>query len=687
MKRLASWLIWLTTIGLVLASCAPPAPTPTPTPSPEASLEVVFSHSQYGFSIRYPRGWKETEPPGTEPAAQLAAPSGSPQVLVFIQSMKAGATAASHAEEFASQFQQSLAGYQQVSSQPLKVGDMAGHQISFTATPRNVTIKARVVALPVGRQAFVLLYSGTQEVFQEQERLLDAVAGSFKLEEPKALGYSREGALTLFDEGPVTLDPALARETRSSTYIVEIFSGLVTLDPDLRIRPALASSWQVQENNRTYVFRIRPGAKFHNGREVTAQDVKYSWERAADPALKSQTVLAYLGDIEGIKAKVEGRAKEISGVKVIDRLTLEVTIDAPKAYFLAKLAHTAASVVDRENVESGPDWTQRPNGTGPFKLKEWRKDELLVLERNEGFYDGPPKLTRVIFRLLGGLPMVMYERGQIDIAPVSGGDLERAQDPSDPLNKELVAGPTFHLSYLGFNAAKPPFNDANVRRAFTLALDRDRLVSTVLRDLVQPARGILPPGMPGFNDTLKGLPFDAAGAKAALAQSPYKDAAGLPPITFTTAGQGGSVGSLLEAIAEMWRVNLGVQVKFRQLEPETYFYRLRAEKDQLFDTGWVADYPDPENFLDVLFHTGNEDNFGEYSNPRLDSLLERARTEPEATRRLKLYQDAEQLIVDEAAAVPLFFGREYLLVKPHVKGYRITPLPVPILRFVSIEPR
>jgi len=515
--------------------------------------------------------------------------------------------------------------------------------------------------------------------------VLLSLATGCESEKPGPTDITSEGALTLFDVGPPTLDPALARSSTSLTYIVEIFSGLVSFDPELNLTPDIAKSWEISSDGKTYTFHLRDGVKFHNGKEVTASDFKYSIERACDPSTGSQTAETYLGDILGAKERLSGEAEEIRGIKVIDNHTLEITIDAPKEYFLSKLAYPAAFVVDQANVESGTYWWQNPNGTGPFQLKEWQEDDFIILERNSLYYLEPPKIEHVVYLLWGGVPMRMYERGEIDVTNVYLGDIERVLDPANPLNEELTIIPELSLFFIGFNSAKPPFDDAKVRQAFCYAIDKDKIARLVLKDLVNTADGILPPGMPGYNEDIQGLTFDPESAKQLLAESEYGDASNLPPIILTSSGRL-SVSNLEAALVDMWRRNLGVEVEIRLLEPEKYPYLIMQEKDELFTLGWGADYPDPQNFLDVLFHSGTKDNIGEYSNSEVDALLEEARVEKDVTARMNLYQQAEQMIVNDAACLPLYFDVSYTLVKPYIENLPLTPLWIPRLRYVSIEP-
>ncbi len=491
--------------------------------------------------------------------------------------------------------------------------------------------------------------------------------------------------LYLYGIDPLTLDPAVSGEMTSHEYIMQLFSGLVCLDDNLEPAPDIAQSWQVSNDGRTYTFYLRRDVRFHNGREVKAEDFKYSWQRACDPDTGSLTAATYLGDIVGVKEVLAGESKEISGVRVIDDYILQVTIDAPKSYFLSKLTYPTAFVVDRANVESGGEWWRQPNGTGPFKLAQWDENSLLVLEKNELYYGELAKVNFVVFYLWGGVPMNMYETGEIDVAGVSIYYVDKVTDEAGPFHQELVIVSELSFYYIGFDFTKPPFDDVNIRHAFTQAIDKDKLVSLVFRGMVQPADGILPPGMPGFNKDLSGLSYDVTEARELIKASNYGDVSKLPPITITTMGWGGLISPGLEAIISEWRNNLGVEVKVRQLEPQRFLYHLRQEKDEMFYIGWVADYPHPQDFLDVLFHSDADNNYGEYSSPELDALLEMAGVEQDNKLSLALYQQAEQKLVDDAACLPLWFGQNYVLVKSYVKGYNLSPQGLAMLNSVSIE--
>ena len=512
------------------------------------------------------------------------------------------------------------------------------------------------------------------------------IAGCQPAPEEVPVPVTDGGVLNLYGIDPLTLDPAVSGEMTSHQYIIQLFSGLVCLDDNLEPTPDIAQRWRVSDDGRTYTFYLRHDVMFHDGREVKAEDFKYSWQRACDPDIGSMTVVTYLGDIVGVRQVLAGESKEISGVRVIDDYTLQVTIDAPKAYFLSKLTYPTTFVVDKANVETGGNWWHSPNGTGPFKLKEWDENSLLILERNGLYYGKLAKVDFVAFQLWGGVPMNMYETSKIDVTSVYLHYIDKVTDKAGPFYRGLIVVPELSFFYISFNTTKPPFDDVNIRRAFCQAVDKDKLASLVFKDMVQSANGILPPGMPGFNEDLTGLKYDVNKARELIAASKYGDVSNLPPTTITTSGWGGLISPALEAIIYEWQQNLGVEVKVRQLEPQRFLYHLMQEKDEMFYTGWIADYPHPQNFLEVLFHSGANNNYGEYNNPEIDTLLEMAGVELESDLSLALYQQAEQKLVEYAACLPLWFGKNYILVKPYVKGYNLSPQGLAMLNSVSIEP-
>ena len=496
---------------------------------------------------------------------------------------------------------------------------------------------------------------------------------------PRDRGAPRRGAvgpteLRLMGGDPSTLDPVMEP---GRNYKVEIFSGLVKLNEGLQVVPDIAERWTVSDGGRTYTFHLREGARFHDGKPVGAADVIYSLERAAAPETGSLLAHTYLGDILGVRERLRGEAASIVGAVAMDEKTVRITTDAPKAYFLAKLTYSPGAVVDRETVARGSDWYKEPNGTGPFKLGRWEEDKEIVLERNPHFYDGPPKVERVKF-FLAGPGLRRYENGEVDVVTVPLEALDRVLERRDPLHRDLVTGVSLSTTFVGFNTRVPPFDDPKVRQAFNHAIDKERINRA---PSFLTTGSILPPGMPGHAPGLEGLAYDPDRARQLLAASRYRSAAGLGPVSITSA----SLSDTTKGLVQMWKDELGVDVTIER--GGMYVEDFQRGRRQMFIMGWGADYPDPENFLDVLFHSDCQNIYGKYSNPTVDRLLERAREDQDAARRLRTYQEVERLIVEDAPWVPLRHTKQHVLVKPYVKNYRLHPQIIPRLKEVEIVGR
>ena len=487
------------------------------------------------------------------------------------------------------------------------------------------------------------------------------------------------GVFRLLGTDPTTLDPALTTDSTSYEIVVEVFGGLVRLNdnPNEPIVNDLAESYTVSEDGTVYRFKLRENAMFSDGTPVVAEDFKWSWERAALPETGSPIVKEFLGDIVGIKDIIEGEATSAEGITVIDDQTLEVKIDAPKPYFIAKLTYPVTFVLSRDNIESGGEnWTDAPVGTGPFVLKSYEIGTSLVLARNENYWGTKAFLDEVQFNLAGGSAMAMYENDEIDVSGIPFASFERVTDPAEPLSQEVVdVPPSFSTSYIGFNVEVPPFDDVHFRRALNYAIDKQLIADAVLQGRVVPANGPIPQGFIGFNPELEPLGFDPDKAVEELNLSAYADSETRPRIVFTVSGTGGSPPTYLLAVADMWDRILGVTVEFQEVEWATFLEEIDNYRLQMFALAWSPDYPDPHTFVDVLFRSDSAINQTQYANDEVDALLDEATTEPDPVKRIQLYQEAEQIIVDEAAWVPMWWGASgKILVKPDVNGFRLSPL-------------
>ncbi len=677
-----------TTRGLTPTE-APPTSTGLGAATPTANLPPnTVADPELGFTITYPPGWTSQPGESAENPAIFLSPDQSIQTTLYSFPLIADTTPAAEARLIVAQVMADFETVETLRDEPLLLNDgNQGWEIVVVAETDRGALKVSFMVAFFGAREFLLLTFGPSQAYDYYANDIRTLQTSLRLELPSLYGIPRDQALVLTGSestNPREYDPA----TTHSAGDKLAFSGLVSFDPNLNLVPELAESWEVSPDGTVYTFHLRPNARFHDGRPVTARDVVYSWERAASPATASDTALTYLGDIVGVDDMVNGQADHIAGLRVIDDLTLQVTIEAPLPYFLMKLTYPTAFVVDEANVTSGPDWYRTPNGTGPYRLTRWDSFEVMIYERNLDFYLGPPAIPYVVVQLYSGVGIRLYEAGAIDITGVSPYDVARVTDPNDRLSAEVHSNVSLCTSYVVFDVSRPPFDDGLVRRAFVLAFDRQKYIEVVYNGVGLPARGLYPPALPGHNTDLQGPAYDPAEARRLLARSRYGGPAGLPPIVFTTAGYGSDTNASVAAMIQMWEQNLGISITVENLEPDRYYDLLyTGQHGQLISTGWCADYPDPENFADVLFRTGMPQNLGHYSNPDLDALLDEARIERDVNRRMQLYQQAEQMILEDAPALFILHDIDYTLVKPYVEGYVLTPIDIPLERYLSLGSR
>lgn len=655
-------------------------PKKAPAEAPPAPSLSYYENNIFGFKLGYPKDWEAKETGDFSPVVVIRPPK---EELPFLSvSVTYGAevlTADKVADSLIADIL-TLPGAKVVAEKKVELEEAASAFEMIYSLGRGEDERRGVLLVATrGSQALLVNLLAPRPQFEEKSADFLSYVHSLRLEEPRPFGISRQESLTLFFAEPLTLDPAQATESLSVQYITQLFSGLMAFTPSLELVPDLAEKYKVSADGKVYTFYLRSNARFHNGKPVTAKDIKYSWERAA--LAGADAALTYLGDIIGVKEMVAKKATEIRGVEVVDERTLQVKIDAAKVYFLSKLTHPVAFVIDRSNVETGREqWWREPNGSGPFRLKGWQPGIIMALERNPDYHRAPAKIPYIVFRHLGVSPLRLYQSGEVDVAFPVIEEIAEIRKPGNPLAKELRDVAQLSISFVGFNTKKPPFDDAVVRRSFLLAADRERLTKEILKEQIEIAHGFLPPGLPAYNPELTAIPFNPEEARRLLASSSYGQA--LPRITFITAGYS-TVSPVTQALIDMWRENLGVKVEVKLIEPESYYYKLATELGNVYNYGWIADYPDPENFLDVLFHSQAANNVGKYTNRQVDQLLEQARVESDSQVRFQSYRKVEEILRQEAAAIPLSFGREAVLTKPWVKGLVINPQGLVEFRLVA----
>ncbi len=476
----------------------------------------------------------------------------------------------------------------------------------------------------------------------------------------------------VFSADPPTLDPAQATDTTSSAVIRQLFDTLVELDQRLMPVPALAQRWTVSRDQRVYTFHLRAGVRFHHGRELRAADVKYSFERAARG--KRPWVFE---KIQGAREFIRGQANEIRGLRMVDDFTVEMTLERPFAPFLYLVAYDASAIVPREEAERRrAAFASHPIGTGPFRFVSWRRDDQVVLEAFREHFRGAPYLDRIVFRVIPAeiTRFNEYRTGNLDVVDIPTGHCRAVQRAPD-LKGEVAIWPTLGTHAVRFNVERPPFTDKRVRQAVAHAIDPTPIGQGLLEGCVVAGKGILPPAMPDFNPHVERLPTDRDRARQLLAQAGFPGGKGLGPLPYHY-----NTGDLNQRIAELLQAQLkevGITLELRRLDWAAHIKLVDEGSAAFFRQGWIADYPDPENFLTVLFHSrtvGAPGNTSRYRNPVLDRLFDEADAMTPGPARLQRYQEAEQIILADAVWVTLYHYSSRALIKPYVKGLERSPL-------------
>lgn len=474
-------------------------------------------------------------------------------------------------------------------------------------------------------------------------------------------------------DDPTTLDPGLVQDGDTIDALQQVFEGLVGWGENNQPEGRLAENWDIEDDGKTYVFHIKKGVKFHNGKEMTAEDIKWTMERNTSQALASPT-WQYLADIVGVREHHEGKAQGISGIVVRDPYTLAVTIDKPRPYFLGKLTYLICCAMDKDALpESGPITdVKQMMGTGPFKAKQYERNQLLVLEANKDYHGGAP-LIEMIERPVIKDPatrLAKYRSNEIDLLQLERQDLD-AINKDEKLVKDLKPFDRPSIYYVGLNQkAYAPFKDRRVRQAFAMAIDKDRIVKDILGGANKIANGIVPPGVIGHRDETNAIKFDIEGAKKLLADAGFPGGKGLPPMELNFRDGRPDVRIVAEAVQDMLQKNLGVTINPRMMEWGAYLDKWNKGDVQIFHMRWAADYLDPENFLSYMLSTTGPENKIGYSNPEYDALCAKGDVTMDWEQRAPLYAQAEDIVLQDAPWVPIYFQRDFELINPRVSGMR-----------------
>ncbi len=483
-----------------------------------------------------------------------------------------------------------------------------------------------------------------------------------------------------------SLDPGFTSNTFAAPVLINAFEPLVTYDSENNLIPGLAESWDISEDGLTYTFKLRPDLKWSDGSPLTAEDFAYSWFRVLDPALAAQYSNILTDYIVGAKEFFEGTGKkEDVGIKVIDPQTISLNIMIPTPFYLDLLSMYPYNAVKKDVVEGNADTWAKDAATyvsnGPFKVSKIKLGEGVTLVKNENYWNAENvKLEEIQFRYIPeqSTALTAFESGEIDgIYEVPTDDIPRLKTESE----DMYVIPQFATTYFIMNLDKEPFNDPKVRKALSLAIDRDSLIQNVLQNSDLPATGIVAPGyMVEGEDFIDSRPdFDILPegnlemAKQLLAEAGYPNGEGFPQVTLSYYTNP-IVKKYTEALQQMWKKNLGIDMKIATEEWKVYYDGIKAGNYDIAAMGWGGDYLHPMTFL-AGFASDSELNNSKYNNPAYDELLKKINAEIDPVKGADLMHQAESILIgDDHAVINLFYRSRYVMFAPTVEGWFLTPL-------------
>jgi len=470
---------------------------------------------------------------------------------------------------------------------------------------------------------------------------------------------------------PTTLDPAFIVDVTGGSISAKLFNGLVRTGDDLSIQPDVAEHWFISKDSLVYTFHLKKGILFSNGREVKADDFKYSFERILNPKKLSPNRWV-LEKILGADDFMKGRTHDVNGIRVLDGYTLEIRLKKPFSPFLSLLAMTAAYVVPSEEVERwGPDFSSHPVGTGPFIMAAWLPNREIKLIKRDDYFNKPAKVKGIIYRIIPEdlTAVTEFDIGNIDVLTIPASEYSRYR--SDATKQDLISSiQGLNTYYVGLNCSKPPFNNPGLRRAVSYAIDREKILNTIYEKRGRLAAGPLPDVLRMW-DMKSPYEYNPQKAKELVEREGFQN----KTIQFyLTADQ--EIVDIAEVI-QYYIKAVGVDVRIKQLEWSAYKEAINKGEPDMFYLSWWADYPDPENFLFPLFHSSNHGPAGNrtrYTNLTVDSWIEKGQHTIDKKKRNLFYKRAEEIIVTDAPWVCLWHRTDFTIRQPWIGNYRIYPI-------------
>jgi oligopeptide transport system substrate-binding protein len=514
-------------------------------------------------------------------------------------------------------------------------------------------------------------------------------AGGSPAHTPQVLRYGNTAE-------PQDIDPQVVQGVPEMHIITALFEGLVEADPkDLHPIPGLASSWEISPDGLVYTFHLRDNIKWSDGSPITTDDFLLSWKRMISPRLASEYAYLIYNFVKGAKDFYEGKTTDFDrvGLKAPDPRTLQVTLNSPIPFLLKVIANHYAwdalpiKVLLRYGAleDRSTQWTHAGNfvGSGPFMLKEWVPQERIVVVRNPNYWDtANVRLDEVDFLPTEDIDAEerMFRANQIDRTqeiPLSKIDVYKREHP------ELIhIDPYLGVYFYRCNVTRPPLNDKRVRKALALAIDRESLIRNVVHGGQLPAYAVSVPGNVGYTPRAR-ITGTLDDARRLLAEAGYPGGNGCPTIQLLY-NTGAANKQIAEAVQEMWRKNLGVNIELLNQEWKVYMDSQHTHNYQMERAGWIADYPDPHVFLEI-FETGNGNNDTLWSNAEYDSLVHQALSAKDEATRYEIYQKMDAILVDECPVIPMYYYTRPYLLSTRVKGYSPNLMDIPFFKTIHME--
>lgn len=474
---------------------------------------------------------------------------------------------------------------------------------------------------------------------------------------------------------PKSLDPAYAEDMYSVTILQQLFDGLVQFSPDLLVLPALAQSWRVENEGRTYRFVLRKDARFHNGRRMVAADVVFSLSRllrtSPPPAIRS-----HLLRIVGAKEYSDSTVDHVTGLEAMDERTVVVRLQEPYVPFLIALGMYQAKIVPQEEVTArGAEFGRRPVGTGPFKFASWEENHAVRLECFPDYYAGRAFLSEIAFRIYPGVQIEEVYKAFVNKELNEMPALPQVKDRlSEQRGIQLVHRPSLSLQFYGFNCEHPFLRHPDVRRALSLVIDRKKLVAQVHNNQRDPATGILPPGLLGYQPQGLESLQDTMRASECMKRYMSEGHGPAPPIEVVSNSQSALARAELNFVRDSW-ATLGVTMEPRFIPDWSQFEQyIKSDAVQIYRYVWYADMPDPDNFLLPLFGSRADANFMRYRDESIDGILNEARTTTDPIERAKRYQIVQKKIMDACPLAPLLYMSIDAAYQDSVQGIQVNAL-------------